>query len=88
MRLAELRLLAAKWQIVEVHLEKSSTGPTDVVLGYRSPRKMAKLAERSEARIRIVDAATAYFRLAGSEEEPEPLYALLKHLLRFPEPPI
>ncbi len=48
MRLAELRLLAAKWQIAEVHLEKSSAGPTDIVLGYRSPRKMAKLAERSE----------------------------------------
>jgi transcription-repair coupling factor (superfamily II helicase) len=88
LRLAELRLLAAKWQIVDIHLEKSPAGPTDVVLGYRSPRKVAKLAERSEGRIRVVDQATAYCRLADHEEEPAELYALLKHLLRFPERPL
>jgi transcription-repair coupling factor (superfamily II helicase) len=88
LRLAELRLLATKWQVVDLHLEKSPTGPTDVVLGYRSPRKMAKLAERSEGRIRIVDSATAYCRLSSGEDEQPELYALLKHLLRFPERPL
>jgi transcription-repair coupling factor (superfamily II helicase) len=87
-RLAELRLLAARWQIVEIHLEKSPTGPTDVVLGYRSPRKVAKLAARSEGRIRVVDEASAYCRLHGPEEEPAALYGLLKHLLRLPERPV
>jgi transcription-repair coupling factor (superfamily II helicase) len=85
MRLAELRLLAARWQIVDVHLEDSPSGPTDVVLGYRSPRKMAKLAERSDGRIRVVDAVTAYCRLSAAEEEPLELFGLLKELLRLPE---
>jgi transcription-repair coupling factor (superfamily II helicase) len=88
LRLAELRLLATRWQIVDVHLEKSPAGPTDVVLGYRSPRKVAKLAERSEGRIRVVDQATAYCRLSGHEEPPAELFALLKHLLRLPERPL
>jgi transcription-repair coupling factor (superfamily II helicase) len=88
MRLAELRLLSARWQIVDLHLEKSSTGPTDVVLGYRSSRKMAKLAERSDGRIRVVDQAAAYCRLKGNEDEPLEFYTLLKHLLRLPERPL
>jgi transcription-repair coupling factor (superfamily II helicase) len=87
-RLAELRLLAARWQIVDVHLEKSLAGPLDVVLGYRNPRKIGKLATRSEGRIRVVDDATAYCRLEGTEDEPAELFALLQHLLRFPERPL
>src|SRR5207253_6325756 len=39
LRLAELRLLAARWQIGTVHLEKR-----DVVLGYRSARLIKRLA--------------------------------------------
>ena len=40
LRLAELRLLAAHWQVATIHLEKpieGGSGPTDVVLGYRNP---------------------------------------------------
>jgi transcription-repair coupling factor (superfamily II helicase) len=88
LRLAELRLLAARWQIVDVHLEKSLAGPLDVVLGYRNPRKIGKLATRSEGRIRVVDDATAYCRLEGTEDGPPELFALLQHLLRFPERPL
>jgi transcription-repair coupling factor (superfamily II helicase) len=87
-RLAEVRLLATRWQIVEIHLEKSLAGPMDVVLGYRSPRKVAKLAEGSEGRVRVVDGSTAYLRLRGAEDDPAGLYALLKHVLRFPERPL
>jgi transcription-repair coupling factor (superfamily II helicase) len=86
--LAELRLLAARWQIVSVHLEKSPAGPVDVVLGYRNPRKIAKLAARSAGRLRVVDGATAYCRLQGQEDEPGALFTLLQHLLRFPERPL
>jgi transcription-repair coupling factor (superfamily II helicase) len=130
-RLAEIRLLAARWQIADVHLEgkalsrasspisaekrvpsaetaapstrrsalgtrhwhgtrnstldTESTAPIDVVLGYRNRRRMERLAQRSEGRLRIVDAQSAYFRLRPSEYEPESLYATLKNLLRFPE---
>lgn len=85
LRLAELRLLAAKWKVATVHLEKPPegvTGPTDVVLGYRNPKKVQELAERSKGRLRVVDAESAYFRLRGKEEGPERLYATLKDLLR------
>ena len=100
LRLAEARLLAARWQVASLHLEgkgitdavagtiDTSLGPVDVVLGYRNPRKLQRLAERSEGRLRVVDEATAYFRLSPAETEPEALYASLKHLLRLPQRPL
>src|SRR5262249_46314182 len=91
LRLAEVRLLAARWQIADLHLEEvldKSSGPRDLVFSYRSPRKMKRLADRAGGRLRIVDAATAYFRLAPAETEPERLYACLKELLRWPVKPV
>jgi transcription-repair coupling factor (superfamily II helicase) len=119
LRLAELRLLAARWQIGQVRLEGQgieeergaqsmergappasrstlraprSTPPTyritDVVLEYRSARRIARLADRAGGRVRIVDDNSAYFRLRGREDEPERLYAVLKDLLRLPERPL
>src|SRR5262245_42482088 len=88
LRLAELRILAARWQGATVHLEKpaeGSSGPTHVVLGYRSERKVRRLARRSGGRLRVVDDASAYLRLEPSETEPLALCARLKDLLRFPE---
>jgi transcription-repair coupling factor (superfamily II helicase) len=90
LRLSELRLLAARWQITTVHLEgpkEGSVGPTDVVLGYRSPRKVKRLAERSGGRLRVVDEASAYFRLTAKEEGPMALYQTLRGLLRLEERP-
>jgi transcription-repair coupling factor (superfamily II helicase) len=87
LRLAELRLLAARWQVAAVHLETvldKSVGPLDVVLSYRNARKMRRLAERSQGRLRQVDDATAYLRLAPAETKPEALYTCLKELLRLP----
>ncbi len=87
LRLAHLRLLAARWQIATVHLEgpaEGSSGPTDVVLGYRSSRQIQRLADRSDRRLRVVDEASAYFRLKANEESPEDLYRTLANLLRYP----
>jgi transcription-repair coupling factor (superfamily II helicase) len=87
LRLAKLRLLAARWQIATIHLEgpaEGSVGPTDVVLGYRSVRKINRLADRDDGRLRIVDDSSAYFRLRGPEEPPEALYVVLEKLLRYP----
>jgi transcription-repair coupling factor (superfamily II helicase) len=96
LRLAELRLLATRWQVTSLHLEGKSAaepalgngvahaGPLDVVLGYRSPRRIKQLAERSGGRLRIVDGHSAYFRLTPAEVAPAALYACLKHLLRSP----
>jgi transcription-repair coupling factor (superfamily II helicase) len=90
LRLTEIRLLAARWQIATVHLEppagsgQAEFRPTDIVLGYRNRRRIERMAKRSEGRLRIVDASSAYFRLKPSENQPEALFACLKHLLRLP----
>jgi transcription-repair coupling factor (superfamily II helicase) len=85
LRLAELRLLAAKWQISSVHLEgpaEGVSGPTDVVLSYRNARRVRALAERSGGRLRVVDDKSAYFRLLPQEMPRPALDATLKELLR------
>jgi transcription-repair coupling factor (superfamily II helicase) len=82
-RFAELRLLAARWQVATVRLEQATPGsPTDVVLEYRSARRIKQLAARSGGRLRVVDQETAYFRLAPGELEPLRLYETLRELLR------
>jgi transcription-repair coupling factor (superfamily II helicase) len=49
LRLAELRILAARWHIATIHLEGGEGKPTDIVLGYRSARLIKRLAEREAA---------------------------------------
>jgi transcription-repair coupling factor (superfamily II helicase) len=85
LRLAELRLRAARWCVATVHLDKPPegvVGPTDVVLGYRSKKRIAELAARDGGRLRVVDAESAYFRPRAEELEQEALYRALKDLLR------
>jgi transcription-repair coupling factor (superfamily II helicase) len=86
LRLAELRILAARWQVATIHLEEppdKSAGVLDVVLGYRNERKVRQLAERSQGRLRVVDGSRAYFRVGPNETEPLPLFKALQHLLRL-----
>jgi transcription-repair coupling factor (superfamily II helicase) len=86
-RQAEIRLLATRWQIVAVHLEKPAEKfmvPTDLVLQYRNARKMRRLADRARGRLRVVDGESAYFRLHMDELDAQVLYASLKDLLRWP----
>ena len=83
LRLAEIRLLAARWHISTIRLEKPSVeAPTvDVVLEYRSPRRMRKLAEQSGGELRVVDEHSAYLRLSTTEMGQEALYRRLRRLL-------
>jgi transcription-repair coupling factor (superfamily II helicase) len=86
LRLQELRLLAAAWKVANVHLEgpgEGMSGPTELVLSYRSAKKMQELVRRTGPHLRIVDKASAYFKLGSHELEPEPLYRSLRHLLRL-----
>ena len=77
LRPAELRLLAARWGITNIHrLDK------DLVLTYRSGRLMKKLAERAGPRLRVVDEKAAYWRLRPGEEEALQMYAVVTALLR------
>jgi transcription-repair coupling factor (superfamily II helicase) len=81
-RFAELRLLAARWQVATVRLEQATPGsPTDVVLEYRSSRRIKQLAAQSDGRLRVVDEESAYFRLRPGELEPLRLYETLRELL-------
>jgi transcription-repair coupling factor (superfamily II helicase) len=106
LRLAELRLLAARWQVAAIHLEGKGAktpdrqtngavaagaaayagGPVDVVLSYRNPRKIQRLAALSGGRLRVVDGASAYFRLEPGETEPMALHQRLKELLQSSAP--
>jgi transcription-repair coupling factor (superfamily II helicase) len=79
MRQAELRVLAARWQIHSVHRD----GP-DVILGYRSARLAARLEGQSEGRLRVVDGKSVYLRLQPGEDDPAVMYEFLRHLLRPP----
>ena len=77
LRAAEVRLLAARWQIVNVHRVGK-----DLVLTYKSARLIKKLvATRGDERLRVVDEKSAYYRLAPGDDEPLALYGLLKGLL-------
>ena len=58
-------------------------GPTDVVLGYRSTKRVRELAERSRGRLVVVDEKSAYFRLRPAEMAPLAMYRAIKGLLRI-----
>ncbi|HEY1377515.1 MAG TPA: transcription-repair coupling factor [Gemmataceae bacterium] len=76
LRAAEVRLLAARWGITNVHrLDK------DIVLTYRSGRLVKKLAERAGPRLRVVDEKSAYWRLRPGEEDGARLAEQLRALL-------
>jgi transcription-repair coupling factor (superfamily II helicase) len=75
----ELRILAARWQVGQIHLEDS-----DLVLKYRQRQRIEKLATLSNQRLRVIDAECAYLRLKPHELSPEPMHGLLKSLLQSP----
>jgi transcription-repair coupling factor (superfamily II helicase) len=80
LRMAEIRLLAAKWQVVSIH----RNGP-DLVLGYRHAKRMMQLIDRSAGRVKVIDEKDAYLRLQDGEDEPGAMYELLKRVLRGPK---
>jgi len=89
-KMHELRLLAAKWQVSLIRLENK-----DLVLEYRHRAKIERLAASSGPvpnepgqpamsgnRLRVVDDQTAYFRLRSTPERtPAGMYDALKGLL-------
>ena len=76
LRLTELRLLASRWQVESIH----RNGP-DIVLTYRSAKRIARLVEHNKGRLKVVDDKSAYWRLQPGEDEAETLYSLLKRAL-------
>src|SRR5205823_14168054 len=64
LKLAELRLLAARWQIASIHRDGA-----DLVFAYRSDRLAKKLADRSDGRMKVIDEKHVYCRLRPGEDE-------------------
>lgn len=83
LRLAEIRLLATRWQIVGIRLEPlgEGGGAADLVLEYRSDRRILRLAGKTDGELKVVDGKSAYMRLAARDVNQERLYERLKDLL-------
>jgi transcription-repair coupling factor (superfamily II helicase) len=76
-RLQELRLLAARWQIASIHLEEP-----DLIIGYRHQPTIKRLAEALGGRLRLLDDSSASLRLrTAAETTPAGMLALLKTCL-------
>lgn len=76
LRLTELRLLAARWQVANIH----RNGP-DIVLTYRNEKRINQLTAQSKGRLKVIDEQSAYYRLHEGEDEPLVLFGSLKSLL-------
>ena len=88
-RLAEIRILAAKWQIIQVHIERPPpgvSGPIDAVFTYRNNKRANSLANKSNGRMKVVDQECIYCRLKSGEDKPVKLYKLLQSLLQQHQP--
>ena len=72
MRQAEVRILAGKWGVTNVHRDGAN-----LVFEYVQPRKAAQLVGRSAGRLKIVDAKAIFMKMQPGEEEPETTYRLL-----------
>jgi transcription-repair coupling factor (superfamily II helicase) len=77
MKITELRLLAARWQVSMIHRD----GP-DIVLTYRNAKRVERLVHKSGGRLKVVDETSAYLRLQEGEDEPAKLYSTLWKLLQ------
>ncbi len=78
----ELQLLAWRWQIDDIRLNEG-----DLVLGYRNPKLITRLAKLSHATIRVVDDRDACVILpkkaGGKLPGPKALLRLLKEILQL-----
>jgi transcription-repair coupling factor (superfamily II helicase) len=77
LELARLRIWAHSWGVREVRLEDRYA-----VLGYTSRDKVHQLVSRSQGRLRVADAASAYLPLTDGAADPAHVFTTVKSLLR------
>ena len=77
LELARLRIWAHGWGVREIRLEDRYA-----VLGYASRDKLARLVKRSNGRLRVADAQSAYLPLASGLEDAAAIFAEVKALLQ------
>jgi transcription-repair coupling factor (superfamily II helicase) len=78
-RVSELRLEAALWQVSQIFMEDNYLG-----IRFRDSARMRQLAKNSRYHLRIVDDSTAYLTLKSTEIPPDQLIALMKSILQSP----
>jgi transcription-repair coupling factor (superfamily II helicase) len=79
LRLTEIRLLCAYWQIVSIHQD----GPS-LMFSYRSEKKAKQLEAKTAKQLKIIDEKTLFLKLLNPEEEATEWYEMLKGLLSKP----
>src|SRR3954466_4197530 len=77
LELARLRIWAHAWGVHEIRLEDRFA-----VLGYTSREKINRLVKRSQNRLRVADASSAYLPLASGMVDAATIFADVKSLLR------
>jgi transcription-repair coupling factor (superfamily II helicase) len=77
LELARLRIWAHGWGVHEIRLEDRFA-----VLHYTSREKITRLVKRSQSRLRVADASSAYLPLAGAIGDAVAIFADVKSLLR------
>jgi transcription-repair coupling factor (superfamily II helicase) len=77
LELARLRIWAHGWGVQEIRLEGRYA-----VLGYTSRDKVRQLVTRSQGRLRVADAASAYLPLTDGAADPAHAFTAVKSLLR------
>ena len=75
--LAELRILAHRWQIDSIHLEDGY-----LVLRYADRPPIEQLARASGGRLRVVDDRSAYLPISKDLTDQDAIFAVAKSLLR------
>lgn len=80
-RETEIRILASHWHIVSIHLEEGAEAATDVVLTYRTSKRIKRLVNRTSEPLKVVDEKSAYLRIGPKDTEPLRLYERLRSLL-------
>jgi transcription-repair coupling factor (superfamily II helicase) len=77
LELARLRIWAHGWGVHEIRIEDRFA-----VLHYSSREKINRLVKRSQNRLRVADASSAYLPLAGDPNDAPAIFAEVKSLLR------
>jgi transcription-repair coupling factor (superfamily II helicase) len=77
LELARLRIWAHHWGVHEIRIEDRYA-----VLEYTSREKMARLVKRSQGRLRVADASSAYLPLESRVDDAASLFAEVKSVLR------
>jgi hypothetical protein len=77
LELARLRIWAHGWGVHEIRIEDRFA-----VLHYSSREKINRVVKRSQNRLRVADASSAYLPLVGDLNDADAIFADVKSLLR------